>query len=198
VNDFLDRARDAAEVAAGEGGMDGQGNDVFRQARADREVAVVAEPAKDRLAMQRQRIMHRGLDAAAQKSALELVPAHSERLGIEDYRVQAEGVVHSTARLRSLDSGKALEPLRQDAGVCAAAAKSVAELAQLGATDGRGDIRQAEVVAEKDVPVTPDLAVRAEQAQLLRKLATGCGDHAAFARGHVLGGIERIAGHVGK
>jgi hypothetical protein len=110
-NDVMNCPDNVIEFEACKSRMNWQRNDAFRQLGGNGKIPIPCVTAEDRLAMDRQGIMHSGLDATAQQGTLKLVPGDPQYLGFQGDRVQAKCVAPTRWSPRSLDTRQPFETL---------------------------------------------------------------------------------------
>ena len=92
--------------------MDREGEDARRQSRACWKLAVAAAPLEDRLAMEREGIMHSRFNTLSRQRFLKLLTRHAEDFGIQANCKDVKNVLDARCHLGNLDAGQASKPPR--------------------------------------------------------------------------------------
>ena len=107
-------------------------------------------------------------------------------------RVEVVGVLGAVGRGRGVEARDLSDELVELTRVGAPALGVLGQTRELLGADRALDISHAVVEADGGVLVLRGLAVGAEGADLVEQVLVVGGDHAALARGHVLGGVEGV------
>ncbi len=142
--------------------------------------------------------MHGGFDAATRQLALKFVAGNVQDLRIETNCKEIERVGGPWDNSRSLDAGKASQSTTEEDGVSLALRNRSRELGQLHNAERSCCIRQAKIKTQANVVISLFLSVRAEQPEFGSEQGIGGGEHATFARRHVLRRVEGVADDIGK
>jgi hypothetical protein len=119
---------------------------------------------------------------------LEFVPL------LRPYRVLVVDMPHSFGDIRHTNALDVVQSLGQDFGILDPALIKGLELLELLDAYGCRNIRHPIIVADHCVLVPGLLAVVPKEATAVCYLDVVGGDHTALAGGHVLGGVEGVAG----